>query len=60
VKGQRPPRRSRAQKKARTTSAKKAATAHQVPTLVESLDILGSQLQGKSRFYTEYIRLSDN
>ena len=42
------------------TFAEEAATAHQAPTPVVSPDILGSQLQGKSRFYTDYICLSDN
>jgi hypothetical protein len=59
VKGQRPPKEP-GTKKARTTSAEEAATAHQAPTPVASPDISGSQVHGKSRFYTEYIRLSDN
>ena len=47
-------------KKARMTSAKEVASTRLAPTPVASLDISGSQLQGKSRFYAEYIRLSDN
>jgi len=47
-------------KKARMTSAEEVASARPAPTSMASPDISGSQLQGKSRFYVEYIRLSDN
>jgi hypothetical protein len=47
-------------KKARMTSAEEAGSARPIPTPVASPDVLGSQLQGTSRFYAEYIRLSDN
>ena len=47
-------------KKARTTSAEEAGSTRPIPTPVVSPIVSGSQLQGKSRFYAEYIRLSDN
>jgi hypothetical protein len=47
-------------KKARLTSADEVAYARLSHTPVASPDILTSQLQGKSRFYIEFIRLRDN
>jgi hypothetical protein len=47
-------------KKARMTSAEEATFARPSPATVAYHDISGSQLHGKPRFYTEYIRLSDN
>jgi hypothetical protein len=47
-------------KKARMTSTKEAASAHLASTLMASPDISDSQLQGKSRFYAEYICLSSD
>ena len=49
-----------AAKKARPMSAEDPGSARPVPTPVTSPDASGSQLQGKSRFYAEYIRLSDS
>jgi hypothetical protein len=42
------------------TSIEEVASACPAPTPVASPDIWGSQLQGKSRFYAEYICLSDD
>jgi len=47
-------------KKARLTSVKEAGFARSVPSPVVSPDVSGSQLQGKSRFYAEHNRLSDD
>jgi hypothetical protein len=46
-------------KKARLASDEGVVSACPVPMPTASPDVLGSQLQGKSRFYAEYIRLSD-
>jgi hypothetical protein len=47
-------------KKARLASTKEAGSTHPVPSPTVSPDISGSQVQGKSRFYVEYIHLSDD
>ena len=47
-------------KKARLTSAEEAASVAPITTPVISPDISGSQVQGKKRFYAEYVRLSDS
>jgi len=47
-------------KKTRMTYAEEVTSTSPAPTPVASPDISGSQLQGKSRFYAEYIHLSDD
>jgi hypothetical protein len=46
-------------KKARPISAEDAGCARSAPTPMASPDVSGSHLYGKSRFYAEYICLSD-
>jgi hypothetical protein len=47
-------------KKAKITSPEEAGSAHSVPSPAVSPHVSGSQLQDKSRFYAEHIRLSND